>query len=282
MDKLKILLVTGEVAIEHDYRDINKNLLKLIESTGRFDVRVTEAFKGSTIETLRDYDAVFLNYDGKELPSDKVYKRWGETTEAAFFQYISEGGGVAIYHSSVWLDESLPDMFKKLWGIYLTNQSGARRMPKGDFIMKVMAESPITEGLEKEIFIVNDDLFAGVSQHPEAQVEVLAAVYDEIDNYRVPGFPPPHHPVVMPGGKLENLPGVNTDQPVCWTNRYGEGRVFAHSLGHDMDTLRRIPYMVMLLRGLEWAATGKVTLGPPDRTGQNRLSKWPYYGGVGK
>lgn len=73
------------------------------------------------------------------------------------------------------------------------------------------------------------------------------------------------------------MKGVDEDCPVAWTNRYGEGRVFCTTLGHDIDTMRRIGFLTMLVRGAEWAATGTVTLGPPDRTGENRLKGWPYY-----
>ena len=78
-------------------------------------------------------------------------------------------------------------------------------------------------------------------------------------------------------GKLENMRGVETWQPVVWKNTFGEGRVFACSLGHDIDTYRRINYLTLFVRGAEWAATGKVTLDKPDRSGENRFNAWPYY-----
>ena len=37
--------------------------------------------------------------------------------------------------------------------------------------------------------------------------------------------------------------------------------------------------MTLLVRGVEWAATGEVTLGPPERTGAARWRVWPYYAG---
>jgi hypothetical protein len=37
--------------------------------------------------------------------------------------------------------------------------------------------------------------------------------------------------------------------------------------------------MTLLVRGVEWAATGEVTLGPPVRTGEARWRLWPYYAG---
>jgi type 1 glutamine amidotransferase len=72
--------------------------------------------------------------------------------------------------------------------------------------------------------------------------------------------------------------GVNSFQPVAWTNKYGKGRVFAMTIGHDMETWRRVSYLTLLCRGVEWAATGKITIQPPDRVEENRFKKWPFFG----
>ena len=123
---------------------------------------------------------------------------------------------------------------------------------------------------------VFDDLFTQVIVHPEARMQVLCSVYDDVENYRVPGFPPKHHPVEIPDGDLTKMPGVNQYTPVIWKNLYGEGRVFVTSIGH-WEALDRFNFITMLVRGTEWAATGEVTLGKPDRSGDNRLKLFPYY-----
>ena len=43
------------------------------------------------------------------------------------------------------------------------------------------------------------------------------------------------------------------------TLAYGKGRVFHTVLGHDVNALACVGFMVTLQRGTEWAATGKVT-----------------------
>lgn len=277
MKKLSVLLVTGIVTIEHKWRQINQRLLTLLESTDRFHVRVTEDFRGCTAETLENYDVVFLNYDGKEtIVGD--YIRWGETAEQALIQFVKNGGGLVVYHSSVALEDTLPDELKHMWGIYLP-AVGGRRYPSDQFVMKLSEhEHPIIKGLPKETFIINDDMLAGTLMHPDAEVQVLATVFDDLETYRnAPNFPPPHQPVDIPNGDLSKMPGVNQDQPVCWINQYGKGRVFTITLGHEQETLGRVTYMTMLVRGTEWAATGAVTLDPPDRSGDRRLRPWPYY-----
>ena len=112
---------------------------------------------------------------------------------------------------------------------------------------------------------------------PSAQV--LLTVFDDVDSYRRAGWPNAHTPVGIPPGGLEELAGMNTDQPLAWVNEWGAGRSFCVTLGHDWDTFRKVPFMTLLVRGVEWAATGQVTLGPPERTGAARWRVWPYYAG---
>jgi hypothetical protein len=41
--------------------------------------------------------------------------------------------------------------------------------------------------------------------------------------------------------------------------RYGKGRVFHTTLGHDVAALSCVGFMTIFQRGTEWAATGQVT-----------------------
>ena len=54
-EKIKVLLITGIVTSEHDPK-VNPMIRFLLESTGRFSVKITEEFKGCTAETLEGYD----------------------------------------------------------------------------------------------------------------------------------------------------------------------------------------------------------------------------------
>jgi type 1 glutamine amidotransferase len=40
---------------------------------------------------------------------------------------------------------------------------------------------------------------------------------------------------------------------------YGKGRVFHTALGHALDAIKCAGFITTLRRGVEWAATGKVT-----------------------
>jgi type 1 glutamine amidotransferase len=47
-------------------------------------------------------------------------------------------------------------------------------------------------------------------------------------------------------------------EPLVFTVEYGKGRVFHETLGHDGKALRNPVVQSLILRGCQWAATGKV------------------------
>lgn len=276
MEKLNILFVTGLVTAEHQGRAIASRIRELLEATGRFNVVITEEFRNITHEYLEPYDALFINYDGKLWPTEHA-RRFGEQSEAAVYDFVSKGKGVVFYHSTIWVDPDWPDEWRKLLGGYCAMDKGCRRVPKDDHFVEIMDKnSPITKDIDAKWMNVFDDLFTQVIVHPEAKMHVLASIFDDVENYKVPGWPPKHHPVDIPDGKLENMPDVNEYTPVIWTNEYGKGRVFVSSIGH-WEALDRFNFITMLVRGTEWAASGKVTLERPNREGDNRLKLFPYY-----
>ena len=47
------------------------------------------------------------------------------------------------------------------------------------------------------------------------------------------------------------------------TIRFGKGRIFHTTLGHDVPAMQCVGFIVTFQRGAEWAATGKVTQKAP-------------------
>src|SRR5215831_11111408 len=75
--KIQVLIITGQNG--HDWRATTPVLRKILEDTKRFEVRVTEEFRGAGPETLAPYDLVVLNYyDG-----NKPALRWGPRSDNA-------------------------------------------------------------------------------------------------------------------------------------------------------------------------------------------------------
>ena len=59
---VRVLILSGEN--NHDWRTTTPCLRRLLENTGRFDVRVNEEPTGITAATLAVYDVVVLDYNG--------------------------------------------------------------------------------------------------------------------------------------------------------------------------------------------------------------------------
>jgi type 1 glutamine amidotransferase len=53
--------------------------------------------------------------------------------------------------------------------------------------------------------------------------------------------------------------GTGRDEPVLMAIAFGKGRVFHTTLGHDINAMSSVDFVVTLQRGAEWAATGQVT-----------------------
>lgn len=103
-----------------------------------------------------------------------------------------------------------------------------------DYIVNVKhSSSPLTEGIED--FPIHSEQYY---LHIDPAVEVLATT-------RFPTVQGPH--------------SFNkaVDMPVVWTKRWGHGRVYYNSLGHQSDIVA-IPVVTELMRrGFVWCADGK-------------------------
>ncbi|HWC90293.1 MAG TPA: ThuA domain-containing protein [Pirellulales bacterium] len=65
------------------------------------------------------------------------------------------------------------------------------------------------------------------------------------------------HPLLMAKGE------ENRENIVCWFHHYGQGRVFATTLGHDMKTAAQDDYHKLLASGLLWACDKLADDGQP-------------------
>ncbi len=236
--KLQALIITGQNTASHDWRATTPVLRKLLEDTGRFEVRVTEDFRGAGPETLAPYDVVIVNYyDGR-----KPELRWGDRAEKALLSYVAAGKGLVLYHFSLAAFDGWTEYEKLSGGNWRPNFG--HHSARHDFTVTVTdRQHPAARGLDAKIPQPNDELYANLKWQPAGSFHVLATAWDDHKLYRV--------------GEKQALPGAGLDQPMLWTVTSGQGRVFVTALGHDIDAMKSPAFITSYIRGTEWAATGK-------------------------
>jgi uncharacterized protein len=240
--KIQTLIITGQNG--HDWRATTPVLRQILEATGRFEVHVTEEFRGAGPETLAPYDLVLLNYYDKRKPE----LRWGERADAALLAYVKSGKGLVMYHFSAAAFDGWTEYEKLSGGNWRPNQG--HHSARHDFKVQVKdSDHPITRGMKAVFPQGNDELYANLKWQPAGSFHVLATAWDDHALYN--------------GKAKQPTPGAGLDQPMLWTLDYGKGRVFATALGHDPDAMKAAGFVSTLTRGAEWAATGAVTLPLP-------------------
>ena len=250
VEKIKILLIDGQN--NHDRRRCSPVMISTLEATGRFSIdreTVTEADVIDWIVDFSKYDVVLSNYNGKP---------WQEKTRTAFVKYIKEGGNLVVVHAAdnsfrEWKEYNLMIGLGG-WGgrnetdgpyVYWKDGEFVRDTSKGrggshgaGWEYKVIVrdkEHPITKGLPVEFLQAKEELYDRL-RGPAENMNILATAFAK--------------------------GGSNRHEPVLMTISYGKGRIFHTVMGHDAKSMLGVAFQETLIRGTEWAATGKVTFPP--------------------
>ena len=259
---MNALVVSGQN--NHNWQVSHKVLKLILDNSGMFqtDIVLTPA-KGGDMNGFNPefdkYDVVVLDYNGD---------RWSAETDSAFLQYVRNGGGVVVYHAA---DNAFADWdeFNRIialggwegrnekhgpycyWddgGLVLdeTPGNGGSHGQQREYAMHCRnAEHPITKGLPDNWMHGKDEMYD--SMRGPANIKDL-----------------------LYSGKAEKeTGGSGKEEPLVFTVDYGKARIFHIMLGHCGPTMEDNPAMqcagfqTLLLRGAEWAATGKVTQSLP-------------------
>jgi type 1 glutamine amidotransferase len=234
-NKIELLIITGN-HVGHDWRATTAEIQKILEETGRFNVHVTENFGGATLDTLKPYDVVLLNYR-----SPKPENRWPAPTEQALMDWIRSGKGIVVYHFALSAFEGWED-FEKM-AVATWRPDNGQHSPRHDFQVTIVDRShPIVAGLGNGFSIVDDELYVHLKTVEPGERHVIATAYDAPEFYK---------------DKSRVLFEEDRVAPMLWTRPWGKGRVFVTALGHDVKAMQNPGFRITLARGAEWAATGK-------------------------
>lgn len=148
-------------------------------------------------------------------------KEWPPAMREAFLAFVRGGKGYVSIHAGSSSFYDWPD-YQQIGGMYWQLPVTSHGAPH-EFAVQSVGEHPILQGLEP--FRTKDELWLKPGLHAAARVIA-----------------------------------TGDGQPLAATTSYGQGRGFALLLGHSAEFMETVGFQSLLLRGVEWAATGKVTL----------------------
>ena len=254
---IKALVVSGQN--NHNWQVSHKVLKQILDNSGLFvtDIELTAPAGGDMSSFTPDfsqYDVVVLDYNGD---------RWPAETDSAFVQYVRKGGGVVIYHAADnafagWEEfnriialggwegrneKSGPYCYLKDGELVLDNRPGhgGSHGQQREYPMHCRnAKHPITKGLPDNWIHARDEMYD--SMRGPANIKDL----------------------LYSGTADPATGGSGREEPLVFTVDYGKARIFHLMLGHcgptaeDNPAMQCVGFQTLLLRGAEWAATGKV------------------------
>ena len=257
--KIKAMIITGQDG-SHWWQGGSDAIKQILENSGLFkvDIKITPDWDEDISQYNPDfsqYDLVIMYYGGNTF---------AEKTRKSFEQYVANGGGVVVVHSSIVPLDDWKE-YNKMIGLgawngrdekdgpyvywkndrfvydYSPGEAGHHALQHPFTVTHRQSKHPILRGLPPVWGHFKDELY-GKTRGPAQNMDILATAYDD--------------PL---------LGGSGRDEPILWTVKYGKGRVFVTLMGHAGNdpelcySMQCTGFQVTLLRGAEWAVTGRVT-----------------------
>ncbi|WP_366183858.1 ThuA domain-containing protein [Flavobacterium ovatum] len=281
--KIKVLIIDGQN--NHDVWPKSTIMMKqYLEETGLFvvDIQRTQYLwkserEKSYLPMAGTFNSVALKEpkeDPSFAPSFKKYDvvisnfgwnaaNWSESTQKDFEKFIKKGGGFVTVHAA---DNCFPKWkaYNEMiglggWGdrnekdgpyVYYDKENklvrdttagncGAHGKQHVFPVTLRVPNHPITQGMPTSWLTAKDECYAKL-RGPGTNMTILATGKDQSD--KAP---------------------TDRNEPILMVLKYGKGRVFHTTLGHDDYSFEGVGFITSFLRGVEWAATAKVTIPIP-------------------
>lgn len=203
------------------------------------------------------YDVIVCNFGWNAAP-------WPSETRTAMETYMENGGGLVVFHAA---DNSFPKWkaYNQMiglggWGdrtekdgpyVYfndnneevrdMTPGNGGAHGPQHEYTIQLRdSEHPITKDMPMKWLHTKDELYEQL-RGPAENMVILATTYAS-----------------------KEFKGSERHEPAMMVLNYGKGRIFHNIMGHADYSVQCVGFITTMLRGAEWAASGKVTIPIPD------------------
>ncbi|NQU54216.1 MAG: ThuA domain-containing protein [Bacteroidetes bacterium] len=224
-DKIRVLILSG--SNNHDWSATTPFLENMYSETGLFSVEITEKPDILKSDDLEKYDVIVSNWNS--WPENDL--RWNRELEKAILQFINKGGGFVFFHASTSAFYKWTEFREITCASWEENTGHGKRDTVEVFIEN--QDHPVTKGMKD--FKLFDELW--INARTNENLLVLGSATD----------------------KTQKIEG-NSNQSAIFVNEVGKGHIFHTILGHDVEAMKSNGFKQLMLRGTEWAATGKVSI----------------------
>ena len=193
-------------------------LRNVILQDKRFEVVLVEDAEILGTDLPSDYDVILLHFKNYREPKRNA------AMKANLEKFVTEGGGLFVFHFACGAFEDWKPGFEKLAGrIWDPKLPG--HDPYGPFTVRVVDPThPITKELRN--FEIHDELYTCLKEST-VPIHVLAEATSKVD------------------GK---------QYPMAFVLENGKGRIFHTTLGHDDKSLSCEEFRTMIRRAIAWCA----------------------------
>lgn len=258
--KPRALIVDGRN--NHDWKAATPLLRRILEPAFDVSVATAPAGKGPVegfTPAFAAHHVAVLNYS--DFGNGGT---WPAVTRTAFERFVHNGGGVVVFHAASSAFAEWPEFNRIIglggWGDRDERSGPMVRYRNGRMVRDTKPGKAGHHGSRHEFLVTARDtshpIMAGL---PPVWRHTSDELYDSLRG------PAEHLHVLATAWSDPAISGTDEHEPVLFTVRYGKGRIFHTTLGHDAVAIDCTGFALTLARGTEWAATGKATIQPPHR-----------------
>lgn len=234
----KVLVWGGAYGFRHPSITTGEaTMVQLAQSTGKFDVTVTENPADLSMATLRQYDVLMWISTTGKAPMTQQQRE-------DVIRWSSCGGGNLGIHAALdseygWAEHT------QLFGAQFDSHPHGAGAPTARMFVEDRTDPIVAGWSHSDSFEMADEYYRwrsargvpGISlPRNAAGTEVLLSL-DETS---------------VAAGIQEGAQPYEDDQPIAWKRSFGDGRVFYNNMGHNESTWAQPEYQLSLVRAIDW------------------------------
>lgn len=212
---LKALMLVGGQA--HDYDSLPVQLAERLNQRGEIAVEVTSDIGKIDRKSLRDYQVFIVNTCHRPSLTEEF--------KQAVVEHVESGKGLVVVHCSLWSYLDWPEWTRMIGGRVETHD----KYTTYDVAVLDPAHATMT-GLGNR-FSITDEPYLVDDRDPDAVVLIETAE--------------PRHDTK---GELRS-----GRDPQAWVKRFGKGRIFVTTFGHDAAAQQSESFLALMHNGIRWA-----------------------------